>query len=129
MKENIIKEKSFNFAVRIVKLCKYLNTEKREFLISKQLMRSGTSIGANTREAQNAESKLDFIHKLGIAQKEADETCYWLELLNATDYLSTLEFDSIYKDSLELIKLLRTIIIRTKKNINLSSDKKLITDN
>ena len=81
MKENKIKEKSFDFAVRIVELCKYLNSEKKEFLISKQLMRSGTSIGANTREAQNAESKMDFIHKWGVAQKESDETCYWLELL------------------------------------------------
>ena len=115
--ENNIKDKSFAFAVRIVNLCKFLQNQKREYLISKQLMRSGTSIGANVREAQNAESKLDFIHNLGISQKEADETCYWIELLNATDYLTQSEFDSIHKDSLELIKIIRTIIIRTKKNL------------
>ena len=117
MENNIVKEKSFNFAVRIVNLCKYLCSQKKEFLISKQLMRSGTSIGANIREAQNAESKPDFIHKLGISQKEADETSYWLELLYATDYLSQTEFDSISEDINELSKILKSIILTTKSNL------------
>ena len=123
---NNIKDKSFGFAVRIVNLCKFLQNQKREYLISKQLIRSGTSIGANVREAQNAESKADFVHKLGISQKEADETCYWLELLHTTEYLSQSEFDSIYEDSLELIKIIRTIIIRTKKNM--TENKPKLTD-
>lgn len=87
MSKNIIKDKSFKFAVRVVNLYKMLSNERKEFVMSKQLMRSGTSVGANIREAQNGESKADFIHKLGIAQKEADETLYWLELLKETKYL------------------------------------------
>ena len=93
--KNILKKKSFSFAVRIVKLYQYLSNDKKEFVLSKQLLRSGTSVGALIREAQNAESKLDFIHKLGIAQKECDETIYWLELLYTTDYLNEKEFKSI----------------------------------
>ena len=77
-------------------------------------MRSGTSIGANIREAENAESNADFIHKLSIAQKECDETCYWLELLNATEYINKSEYDSIYKDATELLKIIRSIIISSK---------------
>ena len=86
MADNVIKTKSFNFALRIVKLFQFLNQEKKEFVLSKQLLRSGTSIDANIREAQNAESKANFIHKLSIAQKETDETLYWLELLKETTY-------------------------------------------
>jgi len=81
MGENIIKTKSFNFALRIVKLFQFLNTEKKEFVLSKQLLRSGTSISALVRESEQAESKADFIHKLAIAKKEANESDYWLELL------------------------------------------------
>ena len=92
MSGNLIKEKSFRFAVRVVMLYKYLKNEKKEYILSKQLMRSGTSIGANVRESQNAESKADFIHKLAIAQKEADETLYWLELLKETDYIRIEEY-------------------------------------
>ena len=87
MKNNIIKDKSFDFAIRIVRLYQYLNSNKKEFVLSKQLLRSGTSIGAMIREAEHAESKNDFIHKFAIAQKEANEVVYWLELLKATDYL------------------------------------------
>jgi len=86
MKENAIKNKSFAFAIRIVNLYKYLVEEKREFVLSKQLLRSGTAIGALTREAEHAESKADFIHKLSISLKEANETDYWIELLFQTDF-------------------------------------------
>ena len=82
MRENIIKNKSFAFALRIIKMYQYLQSEKKEFILSKQLMRSATSIGAMVRESEQAESKLDFIHKLAIAQKESNETEYWIELLN-----------------------------------------------
>ena len=88
MYENIIKTKSFNFALRIVKLYQFLCSEKREFVLSKQLLRSGTSVGALVREAEQAESKLDFIHKLAIAQKEANESDYWVELLLQSEYLN-----------------------------------------
>lgn len=88
MGDNVIKNKSFNFALRIVKLYQFLNQEKKEYVISKQLLRSGTAIGALVRESEQAESKLDFIHKLAIAQKEANETDYWLELLFQSEYLN-----------------------------------------
>lgn len=114
MKENIIKDKSFKFAVRIVKLYQILSNERKEFIMSKQLMRSGTSIGSNIREAQNGESKADFIHKLGVAQKEADETLYWLELLKEAKYLKNDEFGSMHSDGVELLRILRTIIINSK---------------
>ncbi len=116
MNENTVKTKSFQFAIRIVHLYKYLCDEKREYVLSKQILRSGTSIGANVRESQNAESKADFIHKLGIAQKETDETLYWLELLEATSYLDEEEFLSMHKDANEILKLVRSIIITSKKN-------------
>lgn len=115
MKNDVVKEKSFQFSVRIVNLYKMLNG-RGEYVMSKQLLRSGTSIGANVREAKNAESKADFIHKLSISQKEADETLYWLELLKATDYLKNDEFNSINKDGIEVIKLIKSIIVSTKKN-------------
>ena len=116
MNENTIKTKSFQFAIRIVHLYKYLSDEKREYVLSKQILRSGTSIGANVRESQNAESKADFLHKLGIAQKETDETLYWLELLEATSYIDEEEFLSMHKDANEILKLVRSIIITSKKN-------------
>lgn len=86
MKENIIKTKNFQFAVKIVNLCRTIQEEQKEFILTRQLIKSGTSIGANVREADNAESKSDFIHKMGIAQKEADESIYWLELFHATRF-------------------------------------------
>ena len=116
--DNIIKKKSFEFAVRIVNLYKLLSVEKKEFVLSKQLLRSGTSIGANVREANNAQSKADFIHKLSISQKECDETMYWLELLKETKYMSQSEFESIHKDASELLKIIRSIILTTKKIIH-----------
>lgn len=113
-KDNVIKTKSFLFAVRIVKLCKILTVEHKEFVISKQLLRSGTSIGANVREAEHAESKADFIHKLSISLKEANETEYWLDLLKETGYLNNSEYLSIQYDIKEILKLLTSIIKASK---------------
>jgi four helix bundle protein len=118
MKENVIKNKSFDFAIRIVKLFQHFQAEKKEFVLSKQLLRSGTSVGAMVREAEHSESKADFIHKLAIAQKEINETIYWLELLNTTDYLIEKEFESINADAVEIIKLITSIIKSTKSSIN-----------
>ena len=115
-KKNIIKDKSFDFALRIIKLYKYLQN-KKEFVLSKQLLRSGTAVGALVREAEQAESKADFIHKLAIALKEANETQYWLELLYKSEYLEKKQFISINRDSVEMLKLL-TSIIKTSKNNN-----------
>jgi len=118
MKENIIKNKSFAFAIRIVKLFQYLQAEKKEFVLSKQLLRSGTAVGAMVREAEHSESKADFIHKLAIAQKEINESIYWLELLNATEYISKEQFESINTDAVEIIKLITSIIKTTKSGTN-----------
>lgn len=117
MKESNIRNKSFLFAIRIVKLNQFLVNEKKEFVMSKQLLRSGTSVGAMIRESEHAESKLDFIHKNAIAQKEINETIYWLELLKETGYLTIEQFESINKDAIELIKIITTIIKNTKKNL------------
>ena len=116
MRSNI-EPKSFQFSVRIVKLCKYLQEEKKEYTLSKQLLRAGTSIGANVAESQQGQSRADFIAKLSIALKEAVETNYWLRLLNATDYLSEAEFSSIMEDCREIEKLL-TAILKTSRNSN-----------
>ncbi len=115
MKENIVKDKSFAFALRVVKLAKYLQGEK-EFVLSRQVLRSGTAIGALVREAEHAESKADFVHKMSIALKEANETLYWLELLHLSEYLTDQSFESIRTDSEELVKLLVTIV-KTSKGI------------
>ena len=114
MRSNI-ENKSFLFSVRIVKLCKYLQDDKKEYILSKQLLRAGTSIGANIVEAEQAQSRADFISKLSIALKESSETNYWIRLLNATDYLTESEFLSIITDCKELEKLL-TAIIKTSRN-------------
>lgn len=116
MNENIVFEKSKAFAIRIVKLYKHLN-EKSEFIMSKQLLRSGTSIGANIAEAECGISKKDFLAKMYIAFKECSETKYWLELLFATDYLNETEYNSIIADCDELLKLL-TSITKTAKAIS-----------
>ena len=107
--ENVIVEKSFRFAVSIVNLCKYLREEKREYVLSKQLLRSGTSIGANVAEAQEAQSRADFISKINIALKEASETEYWLRLLRATDYLSAKEANYLIQDCSEIKRILVAI--------------------
>ena len=117
MSDSIVKEKSFKLAISGVKFYKMLVTEKKEFVMSKQFLRSITSIGANVREALNAQSKPDFIHKLSISQKECDETMYWLELLKETNYISDLEFNSLHEQSTEVLKIIRSIIITSKKNL------------
>lgn len=117
MKESNIKNKSFAFAIRIVKLYQYLCEQKKEFVLSKQLLRSGTSVGAMVREAEHAETKKDFVHKMAIAQKEINETIYWLELIATTDYLAKKEFESLNNDAVELIKILTTIIKNAKQNL------------
>ena len=117
MNDNILVDKSFKFAIRVVKLYKYLCDNKKEYLLSKQLLRSGTSIGANINESQEAQSKADFISKLSISLKEARESKYWIELLKETDYLSENEANSIIEDLVEILKLLTSIIKSTKQNI------------
>jgi four helix bundle protein len=112
-----LREKSFLLAIRIVRLYRFLTEEKKEYVISKQLLRSGTNPGAMVREAANAESGMDFIHKLSVAQKEIGETQYWLELLHAAEILSEAEFQSIQKDTEEVMKLLRSSILTKKKNL------------
>lgn len=114
--ENTVKNKSYAFALRVIKAYKYLGSEQREFVLSKQLLRSGTSIGALIREAEHAESKADFIHKMNIALKEANETEYWLMLLHDSEYIDNNSFNSIISDCQELIKLLISIIKTSKSN-------------
>lgn len=116
-KPNVVLDKSFDFAVRVVNLYKFLSGEKKEYVLSKQVLRSGTAIGALVREAQQAESGPDFVHKLSIALKEANETEYWLLLLTKTGYISDQQSTSILSDCHELLKLL-TSIIKTSKQSN-----------
>ena len=121
--ENALKDKSFLFALRVIKCYQFLQTDQKEFVLSKQLLRSGTSIGANIREAEQAQSKSDFIHKLSISIKETNETLYWLELLGHSGYLKKNEFESIYQDCIELIKLLTSIIKKAKINLVKTANK------
>ena len=118
MKENVIKEKSKRFAVRIVEMYKYLQSEKSEMVMSKQLLRSGTSIGANVSEGVYAQSKGDFLSKNSIALKEAAETEYWLELLKETQYITEKQHHSINEDCREIIKLLIAITKNTKSSMS-----------
>ena len=113
---NLVKDKSFAFAIRAVKLYKILCDERKEYVLSKQMMRSATAIGALVRESEHAQSKADFINKLSIALKEANETEYWLMLPNQTDYITDNEFDSIITNCKELLRLLISIIKTTKEN-------------
>lgn len=108
-KDNIIQQKSFAFAVRIVNLYKYLTSEKKEFILSKQLLRSGTSVGANIEESIGGQSEKDFLSKISISYKEARETIYWLKLLQATDYLNREEADSLLKDAEEICRIIGSI--------------------
>jgi four helix bundle protein len=121
IKKDPLRDKTFQLAIRIVNLHRYLVDPKKEYTISKQIMRSGTNPGAMVREAANAESGLDFIHKLAIAQKETGETLYWLELLWKTGYLTDIEYKSIHDDTIEVMKLLRSSILTKKKNISSKS--------
>ena len=113
--DNSISEKSFSFSVRIVKLGRFLEKEKKEFVIARQLVKAGTSIGANIAEARHAQSRPDFLSKMNIALKEAAETDYWLRLLRATDYLSEKQFKSIYVECDEIERILASIV-KTVKN-------------
>jgi len=115
MKDNLIRNKSFVFALRIVKLFQYLLQEKKEFVLSKQLLRSGTSIGAMVRESEHAESKADFIHKLSIALKEANESEYWIDLLYHSNYLDEKQYESIIADIIELKRIITAILLSMKK--------------
>ena len=115
MKENHVVVKSKAFALRIIRLYRYLSDRKKEFVLSKQVLRSGTSIGANIRESQRGQSKADFYAKLYIALKEADETAYWLELLHESDFLTDKQFSNVYADCNELISIL-VAITATQKN-------------
>ena len=115
IENNVVKEKSMRFAIRIVEMYKYLSDKKQEYVISKQLLRSGTSIGANICEGVYAQSKNDFISKLSISLKEAAETEYWLELLSKTGYLTEKEHNSVNEDCRELIRLLTAIIKSSKQ--------------
>lgn len=113
--KGITQQKSYAFAIRVVKLYQYLSEKKHEFVLSKQLLKSGTAICALVREAEHAQSNADFINKLSIALKEANETSYWLTLLKDTEYLSEAEYSSIIEDSQELVKILASSI-KTLKN-------------
>ena len=121
MKENILKEKSYKFALRIVKLYQHLSSEKKEFALSKQILKSGTSIGANIEEANQGESKKDFIHKLGISQKEAFETHYWLRLLTDSGFIENNLSQSLINDCEELLKLITSSIKTAKSNLSINN--------
>jgi four helix bundle protein len=116
-KENVLRQKSYAFALRIVKLYKHLCEQSKEYVLSKQILRAGTSIGANVAEANQAQSKSDFVHKLSISLKEAVETEYWLHLLNDADYLTDSQAESLLEDCKELIRIL-TSSIKTAKRRN-----------
>ena len=120
-KYNILQEKSFAFAVRIVNLYKYLCDEKKEFVLSKQVLRCGTSIGANIEEAIGGQSDKDFLSKLSVSYKEARETTYWIKLLLATNYLLSEQAESILQDADEVCKIIAKIIITTSKKLSLNS--------
>ena len=116
MEKNVIKDKSYRFALRVIKTYKFLSEDKREFVLSKQMLRSGTAIGALVKEAEHAQSKADFINKMNIALKEANETEYWLMLLKDSAYIDETNFKSIHNDCTEVIKLLISIVKTSKEN-------------
>lgn len=114
--KDIIQEKSFDFALEVVRVYKYLRFQEKEFVLSKQLLRSGTAVGALIRESEHAQSRPDFIHKLSIALKESNETDYWVDLMYKSDYLDKKDYESLKNKNLELLKLLTSIIKNTKAN-------------
>ncbi|MDE5419901.1 four helix bundle protein [Labilibaculum sp. DW002] len=118
MKSNLVKDKAYDFAVRIINLYKYLKTEKQEYVLSKQILRCGTSVGANIEEAIGGISKKDFIAKLQISYKEAREAHYWLRLLHDTDYIDKKIFDSLRLDCEEILKILSKILETSKTNLS-----------
>ncbi|HQW12312.1 MAG TPA: four helix bundle protein [Saprospiraceae bacterium] len=114
---NPLKTKSFSFAIRIIQLCNEIQTTQKEFILTNQLTRSGTSIGALFREAEHAESKRDFIHKLSIAQKECNETLYWLELMEGTAFISQNQAIELKNEGIEILKILTRIILSSKASL------------
>jgi four helix bundle protein len=116
MSDGVVSKKSYNFAIRVVKLYKYLSKEHKEYVLSKQILRSGTAVGALIREAKFAQSKADFISKMSIALKEANETHYWIDLLHDTEYLNPKMYRDIEKDINEIISLLVSIVKSSKHN-------------
>jgi len=123
MAESIVRKKSFDFAVRIVKLYRFLCDEKKEFVLSKQLLRSGTSIGANIEEALHGQSKRDYLSKMNIALKEANETLYWIRLFHATELLDDKQKESVFTDCNEIVSILVAIVETTKKNLENNNEK------
>ena len=117
MKDNVVMDKSYAFALRIIKLYKYLIAEKKEYVLAKQILRSGTSIGALVKEAEHAQSKADFLHKMNVALKEANETEYWLMLLKDSKYIEEKSFNSIHGENVEIIKLLASIVKSLKESL------------
>lgn len=117
MKTNVLKDKSLDFAIGVVNTCRRIQNEQKEFVLTNQLMRSGSAIGALYREAQHAESSVDFIHKLAIAQKEANETLYWIEILEATEILEFSEAKRLFASAEELLKLITSIIKSMKRKM------------
>ncbi|MBS1517156.1 MAG: four helix bundle protein [Bacteroidetes bacterium] len=122
---SIIQGKSYKFSIRIIKLYQFLKTEKREFVLANQILRCGTSIGANVDEASGGQSKRDFLHKLTIAYKEARETSYWLRLLKDTEFINEKMFESLKLDCDEILKIITKIQITVKNNLK----KQLVTRN
>ena len=118
MGENLIQEKSYQFSIRIIKLYQYLKSEKKEFILSKQILRCGTSVGANIEEAIGGSSQKDFVAKLNISYKEARETHYWLRLLKDTDYIDAVMFDSLIEECESILKILYKIIETSRSNMN-----------
>ena len=122
MKENVLAKKTIDFAVKIINFYKYLCDEKREYVIAKQILKSGTSIGANVRESRNAQSKADFINKLNIALKEADETQYWLEIMEKSNIINIELFGKLNKDVNEIISILVSTLKTLKKKMARSEE-------
>lgn len=114
-----IKKRTFQFALETLLLCKKIQESDREFILTKQLIRSATSVGANIRESRNAQSKKDFIHKVSIAQKECDETSYWIELLLASTNGYELKLTLLHKESVELMRILSSILLKSKANLSM----------
>ena len=117
MENNTVAEKSIGFSIRLIKIYKILTQERKEFILSKQLLRSGTAVGALIREAEHGQSKADFLNKMNIALKEANETDYWLLLLYKGEFLTGKEYESIKEDCIELLKMLIKIVKTTKENL------------
>ena len=120
MRDNVIEKKSFVFAIEIIKLYKVLRENKKEYVLSKQVLRSGTSIGANIKEAVRGQSKKDFVSKMNIALKEANETEYWLELLLETNYIDEKKYHKILSDCKEICRILNSIVKTSRESLNMN---------